>query len=347
MNHKNTLVNSVPFLGIATALLLAGLAWAQVERLGPSGYHVAKTIIVGGPERYNRLTIDSDARRLYIARENFIQAMDVDSGRIVGSIPDLTGVHGIVLVPGLRRGFTSNGGDDTSTIVDLKNLQKTGTVKTGKNPDASVYDNVTKRVFIMNVGSNDATAIDAASGAVAGTIALGGQPQSPTIDGKGRVFVNIADEDQIVEFDARDLTVIHRWPLAPCERPSGLSMDQKNRRLFAVCDDMIMAVMDADSGEVIATPRIGYGPYVSGFDPDTQLVFSSNGAGTLTVIHEDSPNQYAVLDNVRTDWLARHMAIDQKTKNIYLVSGRNVHGNSRPELQQQTDTAFRVLVVGK
>jgi DNA-binding beta-propeller fold protein YncE len=347
VNHKNTIFTSLPFLGFATALLLGGFAWAQGERPGPSGYHVVKTIVVGGPERYNRLTIDSDARRLYITRENFIQAMNVDSGLIVGTIPDLKGVHSFVLAPALGRGFTTNGGDDTSTMVDLKTLQKIGTAKTGKNPDAAVYDNVTKRVFIMNVGSNDATAVDAASGAVAGTIALGGQPQSPTVDGKGRVFVNIADEGQIVEIDARELTVIHRWPLAPCERPSGLSMDQKNRRLFAVCDDMIMAVMDADSGKVIAIPRIGYGPYVSGFDPDTQLVFSSNGAGTLTVIHEDSPNQFTVLDNVRTDWLARHMAFDQKTKNIYLVSGRNVHGNSRPELQQVPETAFRVLVVGK
>jgi YVTN family beta-propeller protein len=347
VNQKNAVVTSVPFLGLAAALLLGGLVWARRERPGPSGYHVVKTIVVGGPERYNRLTIDSDARRLYITRENFIQVMDVDSGKIVGTIPDLKGVHGIVLAPGLGRGFTANGGDDSSAIVDLKTLQKIGTVKTGKNPDAAVYDNVTKRVFIMNVGSNDATAIDAASGAVSGTIALGGQPQSATVDGKGRVFVNIGDGDQIVEFDARELTVIHRWPLTPCERPSGLSMDQKNRRLFALCDDMVMAAMDADSGKVIATPHIGYGPYVSDFDPGTQLVFSANGAGTLTVIHEDSPNQFTVLDNVRTDWLARHMAIDQKTKNIYLVSGRNVHGNSRPELQQQTDTAFRVLVVGK
>jgi hypothetical protein len=124
-------------------------------------------------------------------------------------------------------------------------------------------------------------------------------------------------------------------------------MDQKNRRLFATCDNMTMAVVDADSGKVIATPRIGYGSYVSFFDPDAELVFSSNGAGTSTVIHEDSPNQFAVLDNVRTDWLARHLAFDQKTKNIYLVSGRNVHGGSRPELQQEPATAFRVLVVGK
>ena len=199
----------------------------------------------------------------------------------------------------------------------------------------------------MNVNSNDATAIDAASGTVAGTIALGGQPQSPAADGKGGVFVNIADRGQIVEIDARKLAVIHTWPIAPCEGPSGLSMDQKNRRLFAVCDDMTMAVMDADSGKVIATPRIGYGPYVSFFDPETLLVFSSNGAGTLTVIHEDSPNQFTVVDNVRTDWLARHMAFDSTTKNIYLVSGRNVHGGSRPELQQESATAFRVLVVGK
>ena len=334
-------------INLSAAALIAGAAYAQPAQTAPGGYHIVKTIMVGGPERYNRLTMDSDARRLYIARETMVQAMNVDNGTIAGSIAGLKGVHGIALAPDLDRGFITNGGNDTLVMVDLKTLQKTGSAKTGKNPDALVYDPSIKRVFAMNVDSNDATVIDAASGAVTGTVALGGQPQSAVSDGRGGIFVNIADKSEIVEINGRTLSVAHRWALAPCEGPSGLSMDQKTRRLFSACDDRLMVVVDADSGKIVAMPRIGFGPYATGFDPDTQLVFSANGAGTLTVIHEDSPNKFTVLGDARTDWLARHMALDQKTHTVYTVSGRNVHGGSRPELQQEQATAFRVIAVGR
>lgn len=230
--------------------------------------------------------MDSDARRLYIAWQDHVAVVDVYSGTLAGNISELKGVHGIALAPDLGRGFTTNGGDQSSTIVDLKTLQKIGTVKTvGKNPDSMAYDSFTKRVFIMNVDSNDATAINAASGAVAGTIALGGQAQSPIADGKGNVFVNMADKGQIVEVDAHNLTVTHTWPLAPCEGPSGLSMDQNNRRLFAVCDDRIMAVsvpapLDLKTSWVLGSKNhMHEGKYRRTEDHDALLLFGDKRCG--------------------------------------------------------------------
>ncbi len=170
----------------------------------------------------------------------------------------------------------------------------------------------------MNGRSQDATAIDAASGTVVGTLALGGKPEFAVADGKGSIFVNIEDKSELVEFDPQKLAVLHRWPLAPCQEPSGLAMDRKNRRLFAGCDNKMMAVVDADTGKVIATPAIGEGVDANGFDPGTNFAFASNGEGTLTVVHEDSPDKFTVVDNVPTKRSARTMGLDLKTHNIYL-----------------------------
>jgi DNA-binding beta-propeller fold protein YncE len=304
-----------------------------------------KTIPVGGTEGWDYVTMDSDARRLYIGRDDHIDVVDVDAGTVVGKIPGLSHTHGIVLAPDLGRGFTSDGDANTSTIVDLKTLKKIGTVKTGKDPDSFVYDDVTKRVFIMNSAGNDVTAINAADGTVIGTIALDGQPEAGVEDGKGKVFVNITDKDQIVEFDARTLEILHRWSLAPGEGPSGLAIDRKNRRLFSVCDNQLMVVMDADTGKVIATPSVGAGTDASLFDSNTGDAFASaGGSATLTIIHEDSPHQFRVADNVATQSSARTMALDTKTHNILLVTARHGHGATHSLVLPNT---FVVLVVGR
>ena len=284
-------------------------------------------------------------RRLYVGRGDHIDVVGVDAGAIVGKIGGLSGTHGMLLAPDLGRGFTTDGEANTSTIIDLKTLKKIGTVKTGKDPDSFVYDDVTTRVFIMNSASNDATTINAADGTVAGRIALDGQPEFAVTDGKGKIFVNITDKNQIVEFDGRTLQVLHRWSLAPGESPSGLSMDRKNRRLFSVCDNQKMVIMDADTGKVIATPAVGAGTDASVFDPDTGNAFASaGGSGTLTVIHEDSPDRFRVVDNVPTQPGARTMALDTKTHNILLVTGKRGHGATYRQIKPDT---FVVLVVGK
>jgi DNA-binding beta-propeller fold protein YncE len=330
---------------LAVALVAAGLAQDSSDHSSPSGYRLLKIISVGGTEGWDYVTMDSDTRRLYIGRDDHIDVVDVEGGVVVGKVTGLSHTHGMVLAPDLGRGFTSDGEGNTSTIVDLKTLTKIGTVKTGKDPDSFVYDEVTKRVFIMNSAGSDVTAINAADGTVAGTVALDGQPEFGVADGKGNIFVNITDKDQIVEFDAKTLQILHRWPLAPGEGPSGLAIDRKNRRLFSVCDNQLMVVMDADTGKVIATPGVGAGTDASLFDPDSGNAFASaGGSATLTVIHEDSPDQFRVVDNVPTQSGARTMTLDTKTHNVLLVTARHGHGATHSLVLPNT---FVVLVVGK
>jgi DNA-binding beta-propeller fold protein YncE len=286
---------------------------------------------------------------VYVSHATHVVVLDADSGMAVGDIPDTPGVHGVAVVHELGRGFSSNGRANTVTIFDLKTLKTIGTVKTGQNPDAIFYDAASKRVFAFNGRSNDATAINAADGTVAGTLAVGGKPEFAAGEGKGRVFVNIEDTSELLEIDTQKLAVLHRWPLAPCTSPSGLAMDAKNRRLFAVCENEMMAVVNADTGKVVATPAIGAGPDAAEFDPETQLAFSSNGqSGTLTVVHEDSPDKYSVIDTVATKKSARTMALDAKTHNIFAPFAEfeesTPAGQRRPPMKPGT---FALLVVGK
>jgi DNA-binding beta-propeller fold protein YncE len=206
------------------------------------------------------------------------------------------------------------------TIFDLKTLKVLGSAQAGKNPDAIIYDTASKRVFAFNGASKDTTAIDAQTGAVAGTIPLGGKPEFAVADEKGHVFVNIEDKNEIIQFDSHKLTVENHWPIAPGEEASGLAMDRKHRRLLAVCSNKLMVVMNADNGKVITTLPTGSGTDAAGFDPETGYAFSSNGEGTLTVIHEDSPDKFSVVENVPTQARARTMALDTKTHQVYLVT---------------------------
>ncbi len=327
---------------LALASILSSFA---VARPGASGYHIVKTIPVGGTEGWDYLTMDSAARTLYISRENHIDAVNVDSGALVGKVTGLGGTNGLLPVPELGRGFATSEDTNEVVIVDLKSLQKIGTVKTGKAPDSFAYDPVTKRVFIMNSAGSSATAVNASDGTVAGTVQLEGQPEFVVADGKGSMFVNITDKNQIVEFDAKALKVLHRWPLAPGEGPSGLAMDRKNRRLFSACDNQKMIVMNADTGKVIAALRTGAGTDAALFDPDTGNAFASaGGSGTLTIIHEDSPDKFNAVEDIDTQSGARTMTLDTKTHNVLLVSARHGHGSTHLNVLPNT---FVVLVVGK
>jgi YVTN family beta-propeller protein len=220
-------------------------------------------------------------------------------------------------------------------------------VKTGANPDAILYDPGTKHVFTFNGRSNDVTSIDAATGKVVGTLALGGKPEFAVLDGKGSIFVNNEDTSEVMQVDPQKLTLVHHWPLAPCKSPSGLAIDQKARRLFAVCDDKVMAVVNADTGKVVATPKVGDGPDAAAFDPETNYVFSSNGEGTLTVLHEDSPDKYTVVDNFQTKKSARTMGLDLKTHNIFLPAAEFAPPAQGERRGKMKPGSFEVLIVGK
>ena len=346
MRHRSKIVIAAAILTIAASLLLTESAHAVPP--GPSGYHLVKTIPVGGAGHWDYCVVDSAARRVYVSHGTHVVVLDADSNAVVGDIPDTLGVHGIALAPDLGRGFTSNGRANTVTIFDLKTLKTIGTVKVGAvNPDAIYYDAGSKRVFTFNGRSANATAINAADGKVVGMIPVGGKPEFAVGDAQGHIYVNVEDKSQMLEIDAQKLAVLHRWPLAGCKEPSGLAIDQKNRRLFSVCGNKKMMVVDADSGKVVATPDIGEDPDAAGFDPDAQLAFSSNGeSGDLTVIHQDSPDKYTVVENVPTKKYARTMAIDFKTHNIFLpiADFEAAKGEEDPPMKPNT---FGVLLVSK
>jgi DNA-binding beta-propeller fold protein YncE len=302
--------------GCLVALLTISAAAADAN------YHLINTYNLGGDGGWDYLTIDIASRRVYISRATHVMVIDVDTGKSVGDIPDTPGVHGIALAPELGRGFVSNGREGTVTIFDLQSLKLIQKVQAGENPDCILYDPATKRVFAFNGKSHDATAIDAAKGTVVGTIKLEGKPEFAASDGRGGVFVNIEDRSQIDAIDPKQLEVKARWPLAPCEEPSGLAIDRKNHRLFAGCDNKMMAVVDTDSGKVIATPAIGDGVDANGFDPGTSLAFASCGEGVLTVVKEESPTKFTVVANVPTQSGARTMALDEKTHNVVVVTAK-------------------------
>lgn len=332
---------------VSLVLILTAVALAAA---GP-GYKVVTTYKIGGDGGWDYLIADAAARRLYVSRATHVIVLDLDSGKTVGDIPDTPGVHGIALAPELGRGFVSNGREGTVSIFDLKTLATLSKVKAGENPDAILYDPATRRVFTFNGRSQDSTAIDAAKGTVLGTIKLDGKPEFAASDGKGEIFVNIEDKNELTAIDPSKLVVKSTWPLAPCESPSGLSMDRKNRRLFVGCEKM-MAVVNADTGKVLATPAIGDGVDATTFDDETGLAFASCGEGVLTVVREESPEKFSVAENVPTQAGARTMALDSKTHNVYLVTAKfgpppaATADNPHPRRAILPDS-FVVLVVGK
>jgi len=348
MRHRNPAVVAAAIVSLAATLLLTDVANAVPP--GSSGYHVVKTIPIGGPGKWDYDIVDSEARRVYVSHSTHVVVLDTDSGATVGDIADTSGVHGIALASDLGRGFTSNGKANTVTIFDLKTFKTIDTVKTGGlNPDAIFYDAGTKRVFAFNGKSSNATAIDAASGKVAGMIPVGGKPEFAAGDDQGHVFVNVEDKSLLLEIDAQKLAVLHRWPLTGCKELRSLAFDQKNHRLFSVCGNKKMMVVNSETGKIVTTIAIGEDPDAAGFDPGTQLVFSSNGeSGDLTVIHEDSADKYTVMETVPTKKYARTMAIDLKTHNIFLPVAEfepvAPKGEEEPPMKPNS---FEVLLVGK
>jgi len=326
-------------------LLILGLLPAMLAMAAPTGYHILGEVKIGGEGGWDYLTVDSAAHRLYVSHATHVAVVDVDSGKVVGDIPDTQGVHGIAVAPELNKGFTSNGRANNVTIFDLKTLKAIGQVPTGENPDSIRYDAVSGRVFTFNGRSNNSTAIDAKTGKVAGTIALGGKPEFSVADGKGMVFVNIEDKNEVVAIDAAKLSVAKRYSLSPCDGPSGLAIDTKSRRLFSVCSNRLMAVSDPDSGKVLATPAIGQGSDGAAFDPGTGYAFSSNGDGTLTVVQQ-AGGKWEVLENIATERGARTIALDDKTHKVYLPTARTAPSQGGGRATYLPDT-FKVLIVGK
>ena len=309
------------------------LSLAVISSAADGGYSVTRKIPIPGSGSFDYLTVDESARRLYVSHGTQVEVLDIDSLALIGSIPKTPGVHGVAIAPESGRGFVSQGQADSVKIFDLKTLKAIADVPAGKKPDGIIYDPATSRVFAFNGESNSATAIDAASGKVAGTVELGGGPEFAAADGRGYVFNNLEDESLVLKINSRDLKVEQRWPTAPCSSPSSMAMDRANRRIFIGCRSKVMAVLDADSGKVITTVPIGDHVDATVFDAEKKLVFNSNGEGTITVIHQDSPDTYSVVQTIKTAPRAKTMAFDPKTHQLFLSTAEGGQ--------------FEVLVVGQ
>jgi YVTN family beta-propeller protein len=333
-------------------LLLCCLLYAGTAAAAETGYRIIKKLEVGGEGGWDCLTVDGPARRLYLSRGTHVMVVDLDTDKVAGDIPNTPGVHGIAVAPELNRGFTSNGRDNTSTIFDLKTLKVLGQVKTGTNPDIITYDPASKRVFTFNGRSNDATVFEAATGKVVQTIPLGGKPEFAAADGKGTMYVNIEDTNEIVELDCLNAREVRRFSLKPCAEPTGMGLDVQHGRVFSGCHNKVMTVLNVKAGKVIATIPIGANVDGNGYDAGTGLAFSSNGDGTLTVAKEVSPDNFEVLQTVKTQQGSRTMAIDPLTHNIYLPAAQftppaaPTPENPSPRPAMVKDS-FEVLVVGK
>ncbi len=320
-------------------IAVVGVFCAVVPSVAPAAapaaasYHLIKKIPIPGEGGWDYLTVDEGARRLYVSHSTQVEVLDVDSGAIVGKVPNTPGVHGIALAPDVGRGFVSDGQSSQVTVFDLKTLKTLQEVPTGNKPDAILFDPATLRVFAFNGDSDSATVIEAKNAQVAGTVDLGGSPEFAIADGNGYVFNNLQDKNAVVKINSRTLKVEQRWPTAPCTSPTSMVFDRSNRRLFIGCRSRVMAVMDADTGKVVTTLPIGDHVDATAFDADSKLIFNSNGEGTITVIRQDGPDTYSVVENVKTVPRARTIALDPKTHHLFLSTVE--------------DGKFEVLVVGK
>ena len=333
----------------STLSLLCLLAAAPSQ--GAPALRVVRSWPVGGAGGWDYVTLDPEARRLYVPRSTRVEVLDLD-GAAAGEIPDTDGVHGVALARELNLGFASNGRANTITVFQLSPLKRVEDVATtGENPDAIVYDPASKRVFSLNGRGGNATALDPETRKVVGTVPLGGKPEFATVDGSGHLFVNIEDTSELVRVDTRKLAVEGRWPLAPLQDPTGMAIDVAGKRLFVVGGNRLMAVVDATTGRVLATLPIGARADAAAFDPGTGRAFSSNGDGTLTVVRRDGAGGYAVEAQVATKVGARTMALDPTTHLVYLPTAQfgpapapsPQQPHPRPALLPGT---FEILVVG-
>jgi DNA-binding beta-propeller fold protein YncE len=329
-------------------LLTAGLLIATA--FAAEGYKVLNKIKIGGTGGWDYVALDNTNRRIYASHGTSVEVIDPDAGKVVGTIPQLHGVHGIAIAPELNKGFISNGQSNSVTVFDLKTLAKLGEPATGQNPDAICYEPKTQRVFTFNGRSNDSTAIDAKTNEIVATFPLNGKPEFCVADGAGKLYNNLEDKSEVIEIDAAKPAVTRRTSLAPAESPSGLAIDVKNKKLFSVGDNKMMAVTDIATMKVIATPAIGAGPDAAGFDPGSGLAFSSNGEGTLTIVKLVN-GKYEAMDTVATERGARTMTVDPKLHRVYLLAAE--YGPA-PEAKEGKKgrppvlpDSFHILVVGK
>jgi YVTN family beta-propeller protein len=310
-------MKKIPIL-LCSFVLLSLSFYLNAQTKSPQ-YAIVNKIHLVGDGGWDYLTADETTGRLYVSHSSMVQVVDTKTGSLAGTISNTMGVHGIALAPEFNKGFISNGGDASVTVFNLQTLDVIANVKvTGQNPDAILYDPYSKKVFTFNGRSSNATVIDAKTDSVIATIALAGKPEFAVSDNNGKIYVNIEDKNLISVIYVKELQVGNNWNIKPGEEASGLAIDNKTHRLFSVCRNKMMVVINAENGQLITTLPIGERCDGAKFDPGNRRAYSSNGDGTLTVMQEEDNDKYSVVENVTTQLGARTLAVDLKTHHIFL-----------------------------
>jgi len=312
------------------------------------GFKVAKKYPVPGDGGFDYVVFDGSSNRLYVSHGTKVDVLDADSGKVLGTVENTPGVHGVAIVPSLHRGFSTNGGNGTVSVFDTNTFKTIKSIPVDKDPDFIFYDPQTKRVLVCHGDAAEITAIDPDKQEVAGKIDLGGGAEAAVIDSKGTGFVNLEESATVVSFDPKGLSVKQKWPITGCKTPTGLALDRSSSRLFIGCRSKVLAVMDATSGKVITTLPIGDRVDAVSYDPDNKLIFASNGEGTVSVIHQKSADEYESVGDIATQPSAKTMAFDPKTKRLFLsaaeMEAQPAVSGQRPRMRPKSGT-FTILVV--
>src|SRR5712691_8805377 len=304
------------------ALSLALIAAPQLAAQAPTQYRITHTYVLGGDGRWDYVTPDPARHRVFIGRETRVMVVDERDGKLLGEVAGIRGAHGVALVESAHHGFATSGNDSSVVMFDPATFHVLSRIPAAEDADALVYDAVANRVFTFNGDAHSSTVIDPGPGRLVTNIPLGGKPESGVSAGDGKVYVNLVENAEVVEIDVRSLSVTRRWSTAPCQQPVAMAIDTTHHRLFSGCRSGLLAVSDYKAGRVVATAPIGSGVDGAAFDPTAGDVFTSNADGTLTVIHEDGPDQYHVVQNVQTAPGGRNMGLDPTTHRVYVVSAR-------------------------
>ncbi|MGD0498020.1 MAG: YncE family protein [Bryobacteraceae bacterium] len=303
-------------LGLALAAATAALGQA------PSVYRIAQTYLLGGDGSWDYVVPDPPNHRVFIARQTRLMVVDEDNGKLLGEVMGINGAHGTAVDNAAGHGFATSGNDQSVVMFDLKTYKELARIPAAEDADAAIYDSVSNRVFTFNGDAHSSTVIDPQTGTRIMNLPLGGKPEYGAPAGDGKVYANLTDISEVVEIDAKALQVTRRWPTDPCKQPVSMALDTAHHRLFSGCRSGVLAISDYQAGKLVTTVPIGTGVDGAGFDPASGDAFASNASGTLTVIHEDSPDQYHVVENLPTAQGSRNMGLDPTNHRIYLVSAK-------------------------
>jgi YVTN family beta-propeller protein len=306
------------------AFLMLSLCLVAISRISPAqAYTVTHTYTVGGDGGWDYVTADAPSHRLFIARSNRLMVVDMNDGHLIKEITGFNGAHGAALAPGTGHGFATSGEDSTVVMFDSRTYKTLARIRAADDADAIIYDPVSKHIFTMNGDANSSTVIDPRTGTVVATIPLGGKPEEGQSARNGMIYANLTDSSRIVEIDAKNARLTGKsWSTAPCANPVSLAIDTRHQRLFSGCRNGTMAISDYKNGRVVATVPVGRGVDGGGYDPVKRDAYTSNGEGTLTVVHQDTPDKYHVVENVATAQGARTMTVDPASHRLYTLGAK-------------------------